>query len=98
MTEHRDSLVGRAVEAAARAEHERGWPITGTWVNVPEPGREKCRVKVRPHVLAALGVVADHCYAVADASQEALDSGGWGDRERIGTLRDLAAELRETPE
>ena len=93
-------LVGRAVEAAARAAYEDDFG-PGTWAEAGERGQRTWRESNVAPVLAVLGVVADHCTTEADA--------------RVGTVRDgfpeiashvegviaafraVAAELRETP-
>ena len=102
MTEHRDSLVGRAVEAAARErfkEFIRRHDIDLSWDEGTSDEQEGWRIQVRPAVLVALGVVADHCTTEADAPTRAGDRDGiWMEIGAIEALRGLAAELRETPE
>ena len=91
-------LVGRAVEAAARAEYEKRVQNRGdeSWESCTEARRNWWRSLVRPHVLVALGVVADHCTTRADAGlQRAMSP--WVAVGYDVAYRNLAAELRETP-
>ena len=101
----RDSLVGRAVEAAAIERFERlfGHELSHErWATCHESWREHQREMVRPAVLAALGVVADHCTTEAHkawewASKRAhdLDRGAqYGRVRKAMTLTDMAAECR----
>ena len=98
-----DSLVGRAVEAAAQAEFDRLATCHGGWDRFAETERERYRSKVRPHVLVALGVVADHCTTEADAINESTSAPGISPANymhrggQISAFRSVAAELRETP-
>ena len=83
-----ESLVGRAVEVAAREQSDRRtmtpWGETSQW------WRERHRAEIEAAVKAALGVVADHCDARVDAP--------FASDDRASAFHDLAAELRETPE
>ena len=85
-------LVGRAVEAAAQADYEsHARARIVKWDELDEHWRDQSRAKVRPAVLVALGVVADHCTTeIAKTSTREFG--------RIGAFFELAAELRETPE
>ena len=93
MTEPRESLVGRAVEAAARARYEQV-NYGQVWSEITEGARETWRDFVRPFVEAGLGVVADHCTTEADALLDDPTVETWD----VAFLRDVAAALRETPE
>ena len=102
MTEQRDSLVGRAVEAAARARWNTLAP-DAPWETLREGGREFVRKDLRPTIAAVLGVVADHCTARIEAEEHAESVEGnpllraYVDGAQQ-TWREVAAELRETPE
>ena len=92
-----NGLVERAVEAAARAEAAKS-RNPELWNEASAP---RIRDAVRPVVLAALGVVADHCTTEAALADKDADAGGvWRPeaRTRAHTLFEVAAELRETPE
>ena len=103
-----DSLVGRAVEAAARAEWDRiGFKFVladgrhETWDDIIEYRRSRVRDAVRPAVMVVLGVVADHCTTEAIRVEAAANGvPGAMDVAAIAAkaYRDLAAELKETPE
>ena len=97
MTEPRESLVGRAVEAAARARYEQV-NYGQVWSEITEGARETWRDFVRPFVEAGLGVVADHCTTEADAIAVEMGTRTGvafmrGD-ERIMALRAVAVECR----
>ena len=99
-----DSLVERAVEAAAQAAFDPASP--SSWGRTSEETRRLYREAIRRSVLAALGVVADHCTTEAHkawewASLHANDTDLAAQHGRVRkamTLTDVAAELRETPE
>ena len=95
-----ESLVGRAVEAAARAEWERSSvaQVVGEWETAPQSWRDEYRNRVFLHVEVALGVVADHCTTEADAIAVEMGTRTGvafmrGD-ERIMALRAVAVECR----
>ena len=95
-------LIERAVEAAARADYEsHARARIVKWDELDENWRDQSRAKVRPHVLAALGVVADHCTTEAERV-EAAANGVPGAFSVAGiaarAFREVAAGLRETPE
>ena len=93
-------LVGRAVEAAARAELLALTPQEPEWEARTEDERESFRASVRLIVEVALGVVADHCTTEAERV-EAASNGvpGAVDVAAVAAkaFREVAAELRETP-
>ena len=95
MTESRESLVGRAIEAAARARYEQV-NYGQVWSEITEGARETWRDFVRPFVEAGLRVVADHCTERAEHIRDTTS--GNLSFASSGTLHAVAAELRETPE
>ena len=103
MTEQRDSLVGRAVEAAARARWNTLAP-DAPWETLREGGREFVRKDLRPTIAAVLGVVADHCTTEAARHEEIFKvptDDGIAVCVAAGmakSLYEVAAELRETPD
>ena len=91
-------LIERAVEAAARAEWEKRLDDV-PWGAIPEGARTYYRDFVRPTVLVALGVVADHCTTEVEWMVRADDTHPGIDKRDLGAIEALsvlAAELRET--
>ena len=96
------SLTERAVEAAAKGQWENRPGDNAPWDEIPEGSREFYRSSVRPTVLIAFGVVADHATTKADHCKQVYKTEP-DDRLAVGVagwasgLYELAAELRETP-
>ena len=93
----RESLVGRAGEAAVRADDE--WFATDQDLRFPTA--DEPRMRCTAIVAAALGVVADHCTTEAIRESEASFRLPAVDQQALGAIvafRSVAAELRETPE
>ena len=88
-------LIERAVEAAARDQYHRQHKTSGLlWDDASDEMKENWRRAERPIVKSALRVVADHCTTEADALLDDPTVETWD----VAFLRDLAVELRETPE